>query len=50
MVHIDDKFVVPGDNISDLVASIYGNIHERYAYCGYIGQKMNICPKNDTCG
>ena len=31
MIHIDDKFIVPGNNISDLVTSVYGNIRERYA-------------------
>ena len=48
MIYIDDKFIIPGNNISDLVASVYGNFHERYADC-YIGQRIIMCPKNDTC-
>ena len=42
MIHIDDKFIVPGNNISHLVASVYGNILERYADCDYIGQGIII--------
>ena len=49
MIYIDDKFIVPGNNISDLVASVYGNIHKRCADCDYIGQRITMCPKNDTC-
>ena len=49
MIHIDDKLVVPGGNISDFVASVYGIIHESYADCDYIGQRIIMCPKNDTC-
>ena len=49
MIYIDDKFIIPCNNISDLVASVYGNIHERYADCDYIGQRIIMCPKNDTC-
>ena len=45
MIHKDDTFIVPGNNISDLVASVYGNIHERYADCDYIGQRITMSKK-----
>ena len=31
MIHIDNKFVVPGNSITDLITSVYGNINENYA-------------------
>ena len=32
MVHIDTKYIIPGDSIADLVISVYGNLHKNYAY------------------
>ena len=48
MIHIDNKFVVPGDSIKDLVTSVYGDIKENYADRDYVSQKIILCPKNDT--
>ena len=47
MIHIDDKFIVLGNNISHLVASVYGNVHEWHADCDYIGQRI-ICVQRMT--
>ena len=48
MIYIDNKFVVPGDSIKDLVTSVYGDLNENYADCDYVSQKIILCPKNDT--
>ena len=55
MIHIDDKFIVPGNNISDLVAQFMIifmkgmltviTLAREY---DYIGQRI-MCPKNDRC-
>ena len=44
---IDNKLVVPGDKIYDLVASVYGDIDERHADCDYIGERIIMCGKNE---
>ena len=44
LIHIDNKFVVPGDSIKDLVTSVYGDINENNADRD---QKIILCPKND---
>ena len=49
MIHIDRKYVVPGDKICDLVSSVYGKIKENYADSDYIAQRIILCPKNETC-
>ena len=36
MIHIDNKFVVPGDSITDLVTSVFGNLNENYADRDYV--------------
>ena len=48
MIHIDNKFVVPGDSIKDLVTLVYGDINENYADRDYVSRKIILCPKNDT--
>ena len=40
MIHIDNKFVVPGDSITDLVTSVYGDINENYADRYYVIKKL----------
>ena len=47
MIHIYNKFVVPGDSIKDLVTSVYGGINENYADRDYVSQKIIMCPKSD---
>ena len=49
MIHIDRKYVVPGDKICDLVSSVYGKIKDNYADSDYIAQRIILCPKNETC-
>ena len=39
MVHIDTKYIIPGDFIEDLVTSVYANLHENYADHEYVSQK-----------
>ena len=48
MIHIDTKYIIPGDSIADLVTSVYGNFHENYADHEYVSQKIILCPKNET--
>ena len=36
IVHIDDEFVLPCDDISNMATSVYGEIHERYDNCDLI--------------
>ena len=31
MIHIDNKYIILGNSTTDLVASVYGNMHENYA-------------------
>ena len=40
MIHIDTKYIIPGDSIADLVTSVYGNFHENYADHEYVRQKL----------
>ena len=48
MIHVDHKFVVAGESISDLVASTYGDIRVNYNNPDYISCRSLMCPKNDT--
>ena len=48
MIHIDNKFVVPGDSIEDSVTLVYGDINENYADRDYVSQKIILCPKSNT--
>ena len=48
MIHIDTRYIIPGNSIADLVTSVYGNIYEHYAHHQYISQKFILCPKNET--
>ena len=45
MIHIDTKYIIPGDSIGDLVTSVYGNLNENYADHEYVSQKIILCPK-----
>ena len=49
MIHLDERFVVPGENLSDLVTSVDGNIHKNCTDCDFISQIIIMCPKNETC-
>ena len=31
MIHIDNKYIIPGNSIPDLVTSVHANIHENNA-------------------
>ena len=42
---MDNKFVVPGDSIKDLITSVYGDINGNYADRDYVSQKIILCPK-----
>ena len=42
MIQIDNKFIIPGNSITDLVSSEY------YADQDYISRKIILCPKNET--
>ena len=48
MIHIDDKFVVPGNDISDLVYSVYGDIVNNYLDQDFMSQRILMSPKNET--
>ena len=48
MIHIDIKYIVPGDFIADFVTSVYDYLHENYADHEYVSQKIILCPKNET--
>ena len=37
MIHIDTKYIIRGDSITNLV---YGNLHENYADHEYVSQKL----------
>ena len=43
MIHIDPKFVVPGNDISGLVGAVYGDIVNNYL------ERIILFPKNETC-
>ena len=45
MIHLDEKFVVSCENISDLVNSVYENIHKNYTDCNFIRQIIILCPE-----
>ena len=49
MIYLDERFVVPEENISYLVNSFYGHIHKNYTDCNFISQRIIMCPKNETC-
>ena len=48
MIHIDDKFVVPGNDISDLVSSVYGDIVNNYLDQNSMSLRILMSPKNET--
>ena len=48
MIQIDNKFIIPGNSITDLVSSVYADLKENYADQDYISQKIILCPKNET--
>ena len=48
MIHVDHKFVVAGESVSDLVAATYGDIKVNYNNPDYISRRSLMCPKNDT--
>ena len=48
MIHIDTKYIIPGDSIADLVISVYGNLHENYADHEYVSQNIILSLNNET--
>lgn len=44
MIHIDTRYIIPGNSIADLVTSLYGNIFKHFAHHQY----FILCPKNET--
>ena len=48
MIHIDDKFIVPGIDISDLVSSVYGDIVNNYLDQDFMSCRILMSPKNET--
>ena len=48
MIHIDDKFIVPGNDISDLVSSVYGDIVNNYLDQDFMSRCILMSPKNET--
>ena len=48
MIHIDDKFIVPGNDISDLVSSVYGDIVNNYLDQDFMSRRILMSPKNET--
>ena len=49
MIHIDPKFVVPGNDISGSVSAVYGDIVNNYLDQRFMCQRINMSPKNETC-
>ena len=39
MIQINNKFIIPGNSITDLVSSVYADLKENYADQDYISQK-----------
>ena len=48
MIHIDKKFVVPGDHVSCLVFSVYGDNVNNYFDYKFMCQRIIMSPKNET--
>ena len=48
LIHIDKKFVVPGDHVSGLVSSVYGDIVNNYLDQKFMCQRIIMSPKNET--
>ena len=48
MIHLDQRFVVPGGSAADLVTAVYGDIRQYYNDAEYINRRILMCPKNDT--
>ena len=48
MIHVDDKFVVPGNDISDLVSSVYGGIVNNYFDRDFMSLRILMAPRNET--
>ena len=48
MIHIDDKFIVPGNDISELVSSVYGDIVNNYLDQDLMSRRILMSPKNET--
>ena len=45
MIHLDQRFVVPGDSAADLVTAVYGDIRQYYNDAEYINRRILMCPK-----
>ena len=48
MIHLDQRFVVPGGSAADFVTAVYGDIRQYYNDAEYINRRILMCPKNDT--
>ena len=48
MIHVDCKFIVAGESVSDLVAATYGDIKVNYNNPDYISRRSLMRHKNDT--
>ena len=48
MIHVDHKFIVACESVSDLVAATYGDIKVNYNNLDYITRRSLMCPKNVT--
>ena len=48
MIHLDQRFEVPGGSAADLVTAVYGDIRQYYNDAEYINRRILMCPKNDT--
>ena len=48
MIHVDHKFVVAGESVSNFFAATYGDIKVNYNNPDYIYRRSLMCPKNDT--
>ena len=47
MIHIDTKYIIPGDSIADLVASVMA-IYMKIMQTMIMPAKIILCPKNET--
>ena len=42
MIHIDTKYIIPGNSIADLVTSVYVNLHENDADHEYLPKYHSV--------
>ena len=49
MIHIDPKFVVPGNDISGSVSAVYGDIVNNYLDQRFMCQRIIMSPNKETC-